>query len=817
MNNFTNKLQFAFLAIICCSIFYNPIFAQSFTQSVRGNVVDAFTEQPLPGANITILNHANKGASTDVNGDFTISEVPVGLVDVSVTFIGFKPVTLRKLKLNTGKALSISVKLEEDIATLGEVVLTAKTENIDKQRTQNDVITLSARSFTVDETRKYAGSLGDPGTMAANFAGVNGANNDRNDIIIRGNAPSFLLWRMHGMNIPNPNHFAALGTAGGGVGILNNNLLSDSDFLTSAFPAEYGNAVGGVFDLTMRNGNKDEFEYVGQVGFNGLEGGIEGPLGERGSFLVNYRYSTLAFASNLGLDAGLQGAVPEYQDVSFKVDLPTENAGRFAIFGIGGTSEINLLDKNKEGNDETDLGTPDNSDVKFGTDLGIIGVNHTYFINSNTTLKSTVGWSFSKSDRTVDTIQKTRVGTSNDFNIVQTKKYNEQASTVTTYDLNTQLKIKLAPNQSLSFGAIADIYNLNYTENTDRDPFDLDNDGNLNNFVQADVNRSGMALLQGYAQWKHDVSEQFGYYLGVNNQYFSLSDDYVIEPRVGITFTPAPKHRLSAGYGMHSQIQALPLYFVNQRGNNNNILKKETNVGLTFTRAHHAVLGYDYSLSENVRIKVEGYYQRLFDVPVEDKSTAYSVLNLGAQFNVEFLPNLVNEGTGTNYGVEFTLEKFLSDNYYYLLTASLFEAKYEGGDGIERNNAFNNNYIVTALAGYELPINDAFSLDFNIRLNSAGGRRKLLVDLEESRAQGTAIFSDDRAFEEQFDPYFRLDIKFGVLWNVVQGFSQELSVDLQNATNRKNIFSERFDIATETTKQTFLRGIFPVVTYRALF
>ena len=344
-------------------------------------MIDAFTEQPLPGANVILTTIENKGTSTDLNGEFKFADIPVGQVSIVFTFIGFKPVVLKNLKLNSGKELFLKIKMEEDVETLESVVVSADGGNEAKHKPKNELATLSARSFSVDETRKYAGSLGDPGTMAGNFAGVNGANSDRNDIVIRGNSPAFLLWRMHGLNIPNPNHFAALGTSGGGIGILNNNLLDDSDFFTGAFPAEYGNAVGGVFDIVMRNGNKEKFEFVGQMGFNGVEFGAEGPIKDRSSFLVNYRYSTLAFFEVIGLGAGLQGAVPQYQDLSFKLDFPTTAAGRFSIFGVAGISNIDLLEENKKLEPDSDLGTPNNTDVKFGSGLAFFGLEHVYFFN----------------------------------------------------------------------------------------------------------------------------------------------------------------------------------------------------------------------------------------------------------------------------------------------------------------------------------------------------------------------------------------------------------------------------------------------------
>lgn len=185
---------------------------------------------------------------------------------------------------------------------------------------------MSARQLSTDEAFRYAGTRSDPSRMAQNFAGVSGTNDGRNDIIIRGNSPVGVLWRMDGIDIPNPNHFSTLGATGGPVSILNINTLKNSDFLTSAFPAQYGNALAGVFDLKLRNGNNEKNEFIGQLGFNGFEFGAEGPLNKnsKASYLVNYRYSMVAALQSIGLNFGTGSATPYYQNSTFKINIPTK-------------------------------------------------------------------------------------------------------------------------------------------------------------------------------------------------------------------------------------------------------------------------------------------------------------------------------------------------------------------------------------------------------------------------------------------------------------------------------------------------------------
>ena len=260
------------------------VFGQNFTSTIMGTVVDNTLQQPLPGATVILIgSNPPRGATTDISGKFVIENVPVGRVGIKVSFIGFKELEMNHLQVNTGKELILNITLEENITQMKEVVISATRE---KAHVRNEMATVSARTFSVEESQRFAGARNYVSRMAMNFAGVRGANDAVNDIIIRGNSSAGLLWRYNGVDIPNPNHFGQFGGTGGPVSMLNNNVLSNFDFFTGAFPSEYGNATARVFDLRLRNGNSEKHEFLGQVGFNGFEFGAEGPLSEhkRGFF-----------------------------------------------------------------------------------------------------------------------------------------------------------------------------------------------------------------------------------------------------------------------------------------------------------------------------------------------------------------------------------------------------------------------------------------------------------------------------------------------------------------------------------------------------
>jgi hypothetical protein len=304
------------------------------TGIIKGQILDKQSETPLIGATVELLfTKMATGVTADENGYYKLENVPVGRQTIRISYIGFESITIPNIVVSTGKDAVVNVSLRESFSELDEVVITSKTN---KDGTVNKLATVSARQFSMEEVNRFSGGRSDVGRLAANFAGVSAPDDSRNDIVVRGNSPTGLLWRLEGIPVPSPNHFGTIGTTGGPVSALNPNMLKNSDFLTSAFPAEYGNALGGVFDLGFRRGNIDDYEYTGQLGvFTGLEAMAEGPLGKKqGSFLVAARYSLIGL---VGAGAGGTAAVPNYSDLSYNIDFGTGKLGNLALFGILGT------------------------------------------------------------------------------------------------------------------------------------------------------------------------------------------------------------------------------------------------------------------------------------------------------------------------------------------------------------------------------------------------------------------------------------------------------------------------------------------------
>jgi hypothetical protein len=783
--------------ILFFSFLFLNAYTQTITQTIKGVVVDKQSQIPIPGAIIQVVNsNPLLGTSTNEQGEFKITNVPIGRLQIKIQVISYKEKYIT-INLNAGKESITNIELEESVIQGQEVVVIAEQ---DKTKTNNKMSTVSSRLFSAEEAARYAGSRNDPARMAANFAGVSGANDSRNDIIIRGNSPIGILWRLNGLDIPNPNHFGNAGSTGGPISILNNNTLDNSDFMSGAFAADYGNATSGVFDLKMRKGNDEKHEFLVQMGFNGFELGAEGPFNKKknSSFLVNYRYSTLAVFKALNIDFGTGDAVPQYQDITFKTDFATEKFGKFSFWGIGGLSYVALLESDKKSGQ--DIYGYSARDTYFRSNVGASGISHTYLFKNNAYIKTNIGVSGQYNNIIAD-----RIDTS--FKTPKNLKPEYRQTTKNIrYSFNTTYNKKFNSRDFVNTGIYAELYNTLFVDSND-------NFFGANTFVTLRNYKGTTALIRGFAQWQHKFSDNLLFNAGISNQFFLLNNSNAIEPRIGLKYSINSKQSLSLGGGLHSQLQPIYVYFASDTINGKTV---ETNRGLDFTRAAHGVIAYDNSFAQNFRIKTEIYYQYIFNAPVKNFPSYFSALNLGADFNSPNVNNLVSKGTGQNYGVEITLEKFYSKGYYLLFTSSLFESKYKGSDNITRNTAFNGNYVFNLLGGKEFKINQKHVLSIDVRATYAGGKRFTPIDLEASKAEKDEVRDGTRAFELQYADYFRLDIKPGYRFNTKR-VTHEFTIDIQNVTRNANVFQQSYDIKNQTIKTDYQLRFFVIPQYRVLF
>jgi hypothetical protein len=791
-------------SLLTLCIMSMQVQAQS-AQTIRGRIVDEVNNTPLIGVNIVIVSSTDKqlGSTTDVEGNYRIENVPVGRQSLKITYVGYEDQTISNIVVTAGKEVVLNFALTESVSQLSEITIVADTKE-DKTATNNDLAVVSARSFNVDDTKRYAGALGDPSRMAANFAGVVGGNDSRNDIVVRGNSPTGMLWQLEGLNIPNPNHFGALVSTGGPVSILNNNNLDKSDFMTSAFPAQYGNATAGVFDLKLRDGNNQKREFMGQVGFNGFEFGAEGPFSKtsKASYIVNYRYSTLAIFQAIGIEFGTGTNTPLYQDLNFKVSVPLSKKSKITVFGIGGNSEVDLLGSEADLDENSDLYGSENQDSYPRYKTRIAGITYETNLSSSTFLKATAGFSSTNEYFYSDSLVR-----NNEYEVIGRHRRAAADFKTEKYSLNIYSRTKFNSKNSITSGFTIDAMSF--------DLFNQDIYANLNrDTVRLDI-KDKTSLYQFFSTWRHRFSNRLSLNTGVHGQYYDLNQQLTAEPRVSIQYVFNENNSLSLGYGLHNQAQNITTSYVQTETPSDEVVL--TNKDLDFSTSNHFVLTYDWNISNNLRLKAETYYQTLNNIPVEPRPSSFSALNTGSSFAPSDEDSLVSRGTGRNLGLELTLERFFSQGHYFLITTSLFDSNYKGSDGVERNTAFNTQYVLNLLAGKEwrLGSNGRF-FSVNAKLTTIGGKYLTPIDFAESKQLGRTVYQESEAYSTKQDAYFRTDIKLSYRKEFIKS-TLEASLDLQNIFNTKNIFAQSYNPRTNAIVTQYQQSFFPVPYVRFTF
>lgn len=763
------------------------------TQVIRGTIVDKESQFPLIGVNIALTsNQANAiGTTSDIDGSFRIDNVDLGRQSLLFSYLGYEDVILQDVIVNSGKETILSIEMEEAIIAMEEVVITARRNG----EVTNEMATVSAREFSVEETNRYAGSRGEPARMASNFAGVQGGDDSRNDVVVRGNSPTGVLWRLEGINIPNPNHFSIPGTGGGSVTILNNKFLKNSDFFTGAFPAEYGNGIAGVFDLRMRNGNNEKHEFSAQLGFLGTELMAEGPLSKKNkaSYLATYRYSSLQLFQGLGIDVGTD-AIPKYQDASFRINFPRKNGGNIALFGIGGISDIDILISNAEApSTETLIYGSNDRDQYFGSQMGTIGLTYSQPLNTSSFFRITLAASHSSVNAFHEYID--RDVENGSFVVNQKVPILDYIFSENKYSLYANYNKKLSKKGSVKVGLNADIIHVNYDDQARvvQLPETINDTLSFDPWRKRWLADEAAPLLQPFIQYKHRFNDKLSGVVGITALYYGINNSSLspFEPRLGLSYILNENEKLGFGMGLHSQMQSPYLYYYGSQSDSsgNPIAQNKDAIGLV--KSAHVVASYDRMLNNLSRLKAEVYFQHLYDLPVGADGSSFSLINAGSGFSRLFPGELTTGGNGRNYGVELTLERFFSKGYYFLVTGSLFDAKYKTLEDIWRNTSFNGRYAANILFAKEWEFNAKQSLNLGVKSTFVGGGWYGEVDLTQSQRQQEVVYLDETVNTLKFDPYMRQDLRLAYKFNA-KSITHELAIDIVNIFDRRNILKKTY-------------------------
>lgn len=784
---------------------------ETLRQTIRGQVVDEGSKLPLIGVTVMIDGSTPPiGAITDNEGYFRIEKVPVGRVNLKLSYIGYKEKVIPNIVVNSAKEVVLKLTLQEYATKMAEVTIVAQ---MDKGSPTNDMALGSARSISTEETNRYAGSFNDPTQIMSNFAGVAATQDGSNDIIVRGNSPKYIQWRLEGVEITNPNHFAnQSGIGTGGISALNNNLLATSDFYTSSFPAEYGDVLSGVYDIKLRSGNNERFEGMIGVGILGTDLTLEGPLkkGYSGSYLINYRYSTISLVSNLELID--RSGLTNFQDGAFKIMLPTKKLGTYSIFGLGGYSGFDL--ENMSGSDA--LGSPGHSaqlstlskDHSTRSFLFNTGINHWFNLSEKSYLKTSVVYS-------TDGIKNNVFARFNPPSQSQGASYNYYDGDIrkSTYRGTVTLHYKINNRHKLQAGFKYAYFSFDYFQQLRKDTVSANRV--LTNFVEQ------ISTLRNFISWKFKPFRKLTLIAGIHQMNEFYNQNRTLEPRFAMNWELKPTIDLTLSYGKHSTMESIHNYFAKVPNDQGTLTEPNRNLGLL--KADHYTLTIEKRFQSDLKAKLGLYYQWLYDLPVANEDTSYfATINERIDYEPVYL---INKGKGKNYGVELTIEKFFNDGYYFLINTSLFQSKYKTLENRWRNTQYNNEFMANILAGKEflnLGKKDNQALTINLKVFVGGGRKIIPLrrdnqgnlDVDPANDQ---YFDYDKAYESSLDDLYQVDLSLNYKWNKLKT-THELFLNIYDITNVEGRITEYYD-DSEPDKIGYITqiGLFPNLMYRIYF
>lgn len=767
-------------------------FAQ-MNQTVRGTIIDSDSNTPLIGATIMLIgSDPIKGSSTDVEGNFRITEVPLGRAAFQLSYLGYESKTISNIVVDSGKEVILDLSMEESIIKMDEIVITA---NEVQGRPTNEMALLSARSVSPEETKRFPGIFNDPSRVVSRFAGVTSTQDGSNDIIVRGNSPKYVHWRLEGIQITNPNHFGDPNTAGGAISTLNNNMLARSDFYTGAFAPEFGDALSAVYDLKLRAGNNEKVEGVAGIGLLGTDLTLEGPFkkGYGGSFAANYRYSSISLIDALGL-VDIKG-IPKFQDASFKLTFPAKKAGVFSLFGLGGYSEFLFEDVTPDvwetpGNRGQALNVKE--DYEKASHLINTGLSHSINLNKNSYINSTLLYS---NEGISDNIFESNVLQITDSqgqplrdSVISRIQNFDMELIKSSYRVATTFNHKFNARNKIEIGTKYARFDYKIKQSQLADLSEEINEG-------LDFNEN-ISTIRNFVSWRHKLSEDLTIVAGVHNVNVLLNNKYTIEPRIAANWQIDNRQAIKVGFGQHSTMESVHHYF--SRIEQPDGTFTQPNLDLDLLKARHYVLGYENQLTQNMRLSLELYYQDLYSLPVENNDTSiFATINEGLEFT---LVDLVNEGTGANYGVELTLERFFHNNYYFLINGSVYQSKYKTLENVERNTSYNSNFLINFLIGKEWvglgkKRNQILSVNANVFF---GGARKIIPLLRDDDGnlnvdpENNQFKDYSKAYENGLDNIFQTTVSGTYKWNKPKS-THELVLELNNISNSLGRISEYYD------------------------
>jgi len=736
------------------------LFAQ--TGLIKGRVFNSINNESIPFANI-VIDSTLRGTTSDMDGNYRIENLKPGSYNVLVSYIGFKKAIYYEIMVNSTKPTILDISLIEESSELSEIEIKAA-PFIKKEESP-----VSLRSISATEIYRNPGGNRDISKVIQILPGVASTVSFRNDIIIRGGAPNENRFYLDGIEVPNINHFATQGSSGGPVGMINVNFIREVDFYSGAFPANRGNALSSVIEFKQINGNDEKLTGNFMLGSSDFGLTLDGPLGEKSTFIFSARRSYLQFLFKaLGLPF-----LPTYNDFQYKQVYKINNKNQITLIGLAAIDDFKL---NTEVNDGiTDIDILDRNNYI----LGVLPVNSqwNYAIGANWTHFSDHSFQnliFSRNHLNNKTIKY-------QDNVEQPNllllDYNSQEIENKVRFESTKRKAGWKWNIGVSF---EDVRYTNSTYNKKElngsiAIIDFESELRINKFS------AFTQISKAFAKDKLSLS------LGIRTDFNNYSDQMnnpfdQLSPRFSASYSINKKLNANFNIGRYYQ---LPAYTVmGYRDQLNNLVNKDN--GVTYIRADHVVGGFDYNPTQYSKISIEGFYKKYNNYPFL-LADSISLANLGGEYGVIGNEAVSSSSDGKSYGLEILMQQKLSNTIYGIISYTWVRSEFQDKTGKYIPSAWDNQHILNIAAGKKLKRNWEAGMKFRL----LGGAPYTPYNIELSSLKTvwdvtrTGILDWNRLNTLRNQVSHGLDIRVDKRW-YFRKWALDLYLDIQNIYNFKS-------------------------------
>ena len=729
--------------------------------TIRGKVTDVVTKEFLPGVNIILVGTV-KGTASDTEGEFIIENVDVGNYQLKASAIGYQSSVKSDVVVNSSRPTYVEFKLAEQVIELEGVTVTS--EFFESNPTEIN----SVKSFSYEEIRRAPGGFEDVVRALSVLPGVAQAEAGRNDLVVRGGAPSENLYIIDGFVVPNINHFGSQGATGGALSFINLDFVNETTFSSGGFSAIYGDKLSSVLTIDLREGREDKIGGKATVAATQFGLNIEGPVSENSNFLFSARRSYLDFIFNA---AGF-GFVPEYYDVLSKYTYDFNSRSRLSYLFIGAFDRVSF-------NNDSEENVIDNSRV--------LGSNQNQYL-TGVSFRRLYGKGFytiklSRSFVDYDSFQKDTL-----FNPIFQNKSREGEN-----ELRGDVVYKLSKTSELNFGLSGKL--IKFSADI-RLPIFVTTFGDT--LKVTSLNESEyFSKSAGYLQYSNLIFNRLKISLGGRLDYFGkIEDKFYLSPRLAIGYHLNDKTLISFSSGIYYQS---PSYIW--------LIADEMNTELKAVRADHYIAGIERKLRDDTRLKIEGFYKDYRNYPASLLRPYLLLANTGAgyggaddNFNAFGLEPLTSGGTGEVKGIEVSIQKKSSRiPHYGIASLTYSEARFTPLNGIESPGQYDQKWIFNLSAGYIF--NKKWETSVKFRYATGNPYTPYNPD-------GTQNVNE--YLSARIEPNHSLDVRIDRRWNF-EGWNLIAYLDVQNVYNRKNSSSVRWDFKENKVDESSSIGLLPSI------